>query len=505
MICLTACSDQLYAASMEEVRSWYQIAWQYLSITIIVGYYILVLFAVVKLLLENKNPLKTHSYLLGLILIPVIGLLIYVIFGQDYRRSKMFSKKGAVDQARISNYVEKQLEMAAQKELITDEKVKEKAQIVKLLLSNNRSFLTKDNDVEVLINGEKKFAELIKCLDSATDHIHIEYYIIDNDEIGGKIASILAKKALEGVKVRLIYDDVGTSHLHKSFKKMFDDAGVEHYPFMPVYIPELSRANFRDHRKIVIIDGRCSFVGGINVADRYINKPGRMKWRDVHLKITGEAVYSLQILFMLNWSFVSNRNIDFTGTYFPEIEIKPTKYVQIAASGPDSDWASIMQAFFVAIGTAKSQVLITTPYFIPNEPILTALCTAALGGVDVQIIFPYKGDNAIVHAASMSYMKEVLEAGVKVFLYSDGFNHSKTMVVDGILSSVGTANMDYRSFDQNFEVNAFIYDEAVAHQLIDQFNEDKDHCIPLRLSRWQQRPIRRRLAESSSRLLAPLL
>lgn len=490
---------------MEEVKSWYEIAWQYLSITLIVGYYVLVLLAVFKLLLENKNPLKTHSYLLGMILIPVIGLLVYVIFGQDYRRSKMFSRKGAVDQERIGEYVEKQLQLADHKELISDDKVRQKINIIKLLLSNNRSFLTKNNDVSLLFNGENKFAELIKCLESAENHIHIEYYIFDNDEIGGLIANILAKKALEGVKVRFVYDDVGTSHLHKSFKKLFDDAGVEHYPFMPVYIPKLSRANYRDHRKIVVIDGRCAFVGGINVADRYINKGGRLKWRDVHLKIKGEAVYSLQIVFMLNWYFVSNKSIEFSSAYFPEFKIRPSKYVQIAASGPDSDWASIMQAFFVAISTAKSQILISTPYFIPNEPILTAICTAALGGVDVQIIFPYKGDNAIVHAASMSYMKEVLEAGVHVFLYSDGFNHSKTMVIDGILSSVGTANMDYRSFDQNFEVNAIIYNEAIASELIDQFYEDKDHCIPLRLSRWQQRPIRRRLAESSSRLLAPLL
>lgn len=490
---------------MEEVRAWYEIAWQYFSITVIIGYYVLVLLAVVKLLLENKNPLKSHSYLLVMILVPVIGLLIYVLFGQDYRRNKMFSRKAAVDQERISEYVEKQLDLAAHKELVSDARISEKASIIKLLLSNNRSFLTKNSEVKLLFNGENKFAELVKCLESAQNHIHIEYYIFDNDEIGGRIANILAKKALEGVKVRFIYDDVGTSHLHKSFKKLFDDAGVEHHPFMPVYIPKLSRANYRDHRKIVVIDGKCAFVGGINVADRYINKGGTIKWRDVHLKIEGEGVYSLQIVFMLNWYFISDKSIEFSNKYFPEFVSRPSKYVQIAASGPDSDWASIMQAFFVAISTAKSQVLITTPYFIPNEAILTALCTAALGGVDVQIIFPYKGDNPIVHAASMSYMKEVLEAGVKVYLYSDGFNHSKTMVIDGIVSSVGTANMDYRSFDQNFEVNAFIYDEVIAASLIKQYEEDKEHCIPLKLSRWQQRPIRRRLAESSSRLLAPLL
>jgi len=490
---------------MEEVQSWFDYIWKYFSIAIIVGYYILVLLSVFKLLLENKNPLKTHSYLLVLILIPVVGLLIYVLFGQDYRRNKMFSRKSVLDQARIARYVEEQLQQASQHELINDDVIINKANIIKLLLSNNRSFLTKNNAIKLLFNGENKFAELIKCLNSAKNHIHIEYYIIDDDKIGNEVARVLADKSQAGVKVRFIYDDVGTSHLHKSFKKLFDKSGVEYYPFMPVYIPELSKANYRDHRKIVVIDGITGFVGGINIADRYINSGEKITWRDTHLKIEGEAVYSLQIVFLLNWYFVSKEGLKFSERYFPNTGTPGNKYVQIAASGPDSDWASIMQAFFVAISTAKIQVLIATPYFIPNEAILEALKTAALSGVDVQIMFPYHGDSVIVQSASMSYMKEVLEAGVKVHLYTGGFNHSKTMVVDSIISSVGTANMDFRSFDQNFEVNAFIYDEDIANQLIVQFEEDKVQTVPLLLSRWQQRPIRRKLVESVSRLLAPLL
>lgn len=489
---------------MEEVKSWLHITWQYTYITLIIGYYALVIWAVIKLLLENKNPLKTHSYLLALILIPVLGLLIYILFGQDYRRNKLFSRKAAIDEARINEYAEAQLKLASEHELIEDKEIRQRANMIKLLLSNNHSFLSKNNKITLLFNGEQKFPELIKCLKQAKDHIHVEYYIFDEDQIGNEIAEVLAGKAKEGVTVRFIYDDVGTSHIHKSYKKLFDRAGVEYYPFMPVYIPKLSRANYRDHRKIVVIDGKVGFVGGMNVADRYINKNGKITWRDTHLKIEGDAVNSLQIIFMLNWYFVSKKRLQFSENYFP-VHQAGNQCVQIAASGPDSDWASIMQAFFVAISNAKSQVLITTPYFIPNEPILTALSTAALGGVDVQIIFPYKGDNKIVQAASMSYMKEVLEAGVKVHLYTGGFNHSKTMVVDGMISSVGTANMDFRSFDQNFEVNAFIYNRSIANQLIERFNEDKKQCLPLLLSRWQQRPIRRRLAESSSRLLAPLL
>ena len=310
---------------MEEVRSWIDIAWRYLYITLIIGYYVLVLLAVIKLLLENKNPLKTHSYLLVMVLIPIIGLLIYILFGQDYRRNKMFSRKAAIDQVRINEYVEQQLQLASLHELIEDENVNEKANIIKLLLSNNRSFLTKNNKITLLINGENKFAELVKSLKEAQNHIHIEYYIFDNDEIGNEIAQILAKKAKEGVTVRFIYDDVGTSHLKKTFKKLFDDSGVDYHPFMPVYIPQLSRANYRDHRKIVIIDGKTGFVGGMNVADRYINKNGKITWRDTRLKVEGDAVYSLQIVFMLNWYFVSKSSLEFSSQYFPDTNFPCTQ------------------------------------------------------------------------------------------------------------------------------------------------------------------------------------
>ena len=235
-----------------------------------------------------------------------------------------------------------------------------------------------------------------------------------------------------------------------------------HFASMPVYIPQLSKANFRDHRKIVVIDGIVGYTGGINVADRYINQGTQMYWRDTHLKVTGEAVQSLQITFILNWYFVSNETLPMSDTYFPDLPPFGNQYMQVIASGPDSDWASIMQAFFLAIATAKKSILITSPYFIPNESILTALKTVVMGGVKVELMYPYVSDSTIVQAASMSYMKEILEAGVIIHLYTKGFIHAKTIVVDGILSSIGTANMDYRSFDQNFEVNAMIYDETIA-------------------------------------------
>ena len=484
---------------------WFQLHFNaYFLPIIIVGYYALVIFAVIKILLENKNPLKTHSYLLILVLVPVLGLVIYILFGQDYRRHKFYSRKKAIDNSIVDEIVNDQLHLAYQHELIKDKLILEKINIIKLLLGSNRSFLTSYNKVHLLINGEEKFALLLEDLDKAVHHIHLEYYIFEEDEIGKAVAEILIKKALDGVIVRFIYDAIG-SKLSRQLLKKFKNAGVNVIAIMPVYFPKFSKANYRDHRKIVVIDGGIGYVGGINIADRYINKLGKRNWRDSHLKIEGNAVQSLQIEFLLNWFYASSERINFNDKLFPQNIVVGNQCVQIAGSGPDSDWASIMHAFFMAINSAKKRVWITTPYFIPNESVLTAIKTAALSGIDVQIIFPYNPDSKIVHLASMSYMKEVLECGVKVHLYTNGFIHAKTILVDEVFSSVGTTNMDYRSFDQNYEINAMIYDVGFANELEEQFLNDVKQCIPLQLNRWQLRPIRKRLLESAARLLAPIL
>jgi len=484
---------------------WFQLHFNlYFLPIIIIGYYALVIFAVIKILLENKNPLKTHSYLLILVLVPILGLLVYILFGQDYRRHKFYSRKKAIDNSIVDEIVNDQLYLAYQQELIQDKLILEKINIIKLLLGSNRSFLTSDNKVQLLINGEEKFKLLLEDLERAVHHIHLEYYIFEEDEIGNAIADILIKKSLEGVYVRFIYDDIG-SKISRALHIKFKNAGVNAIAIMPVYFPKFSKANYRDHRKIVVVDGHIGYVGGINIAQRYINKPGRKNWRDTHLKIEGNAVQSLQLEFLLNWYYASSEKMDFSEQLFPQNLVVGNQNVQIAGSGPDSDWASIMHAFFMVINSAKSRVWITTPYFIPNESVLTAIKTAALSGVDVQIIFPYHPDSKIVHLASMSYMKEVLECGVKVHLYTNGFVHSKTILVDEVFSSVGTTNMDYRSFDQNYEINAMIYDVGFAKELEEQFLKDKKQCVPLQLNRWQLRPVRKRLLESVARLLAPIL
>jgi len=304
----------------------------------------------------------------------------------------------------------------------------------------------------------------------------------------------------------MIYDDVGSSDLRRKFIKNVTNSGIEIHPFMPVQFPYFtSTANYRDHRKIVVIDGLTGYVGGINLSARYLNNGSVYKWRDTHLRIDGDSVRQLQIQFMLMWKFVANKKLPITISYYPEVPTYRNTSLQIAVSGPDSDWASIMLAFFKAISVARNYIYITTPYFIPNDQILTAIQSAALSGVEVKLLIPKKSDSVVVQAAMMSYVKELLFAGARVFLYNSGFIHVKTIVIDDSLSTVGTANMDYRSFNINFEVNAFIYDSDIANEIKSQFNDDLAQADELFLSRWEKRPLTKRLLESSARLLAPIL
>jgi cardiolipin synthase len=358
-----------------------------------------------------------------------------------------------------------------------------------------------------LVDGQNIFPRLFDDMRKAKHHLHVEFYIVDDDDIGNEFKQILIEKAQEGVQVRFCYDDVGSRKLPLRFINELKAAGVEVYPFMRVFFPYLtSKVNFRNHRKIVVIDGVTGYFGGINIADRYTNRKPELKyWRDTHLRLHGEAVKYLQMQFMLNWKFVSKNSLPVNEMYFPPITIEESHMMQITSSGPDTDWPSIMQAILMCISTAENYIYISTPYFIPNDEVMTALQTAALSGIDVQLMIPKNGDSVITQAASMSYVKHLLEAGVKVYMYKKGFLHAKTMVVDDIIASVGTTNMDNRSFDLNFEINAFCYDEGLAKQLKDQFELDKAESELMSQSRWDKRRRTKRITESMARMFAPLL
>lgn len=480
----------------------------WISLPDLVGilYLLTVLFIAVLIILENRNPVKTISWILVLVLLPFIGIVIYLFFGQEYRKTKMYSRKGLKDLEKLRNLTLEQLDNLPKNHFQISERLYSKKRLINLLLSNSNAILTNNNEVTVLLNGKETFPEIFKAIEQAKHHIHLEYYIVENDRIGNYLRELLIQKAREGVEVRFIYDDVGSWELKRKFLHSMSDAGVKVDCFMRVRFPNLtSKVNYRNHRKILVVDGETAFLGGLNFADRYEDGvQGIGPWRDTHLKVTGGAATALQIIFMADWYFVS-KEIFKGDQYFKPFESGNGKLVQISASGPDSDWESIGQAYFSAIASATDNVFISTPYLMPTADIMTALKTSALGGIDVRIIVPGLSDAIFPKWGTNSYIEELLDAGVKIYFYKAGFTHSKVIVVDGIFSSVGTANLDFRSLETNFEVNAMIYDEEIADILTKQFLDDQDKSEMVVLEEWIKRPRINKIKESFARILSPML
>src|SRR6185312_10020640 len=361
-------------------------------------------------------------------------------------------------------------------------------------------------------NGENKFPEVLKALSEAKNHIHIEYYIYEDDEIGTEIGNLLIKKAREGVAVRFIYDDFGSSSIRKEFVSSLNANGVKSFPFFKInFISFANRINYRNHRKIIVIDGQTAFVGGINVSDRYINKPGDTKslfWRDTHIRIDGPGVQYLQYLFLCDWNFCANEKLVPDQLFFPNennLARKGDKIVQIAASGPDSETPAILFSILQAINLATTEILITSPYFIPGESLIDALVIASLSGISVKLLVPGISDSILVNFAARSYYGNLLKAGVEIYQYTKGFVHAKTLVADSKIAIVGTANMDFRSFDLNFEVNAIVYDVAAANELRNVFYDDLKNAEMLDPTEWANRSKFKQMLEKMARLVSPLL
>lgn len=433
--------------------------------TLIIINYIIVIGTAIFIILNNRNPITTVSYILALVVLPFLGLLVYYFFGQEYRKDKMFKRKKVFDNITVKKWEKKLILNDYRLKNYESDFLKNKVNVVKLLQNNQRKPLILGNDVEILINGEKKFESLFKDLKKAKNHIHVEYYMFNDDKIGSKFIEALIKKAKEDVNVRVIYDYVASNISNKNIQRM-KNAGIEIFPFMPVWFPNLTRKlNYRNHRKIVVIDGIIGYVGGVNVSDEYVNPNDKGYWRDTHTRLKGNIVKSIQTHFLLNWNFVSGQEIEIDDNFFPEVEKCGDIAVQIAACGPDSDYPHIMEALFTAINGAENSIKITTPYFIPNDQMLTALKTASRRGVDIEILIPKEGDSWAAKYATNSYILELLESGIKVYHYCKGMVHAKTMVVDGLLSTIGTSNMDYRSFEINFEITALIYNEGISNKI----------------------------------------
>lgn len=477
------------------------------NIVLILSYAVSVVVGII-IISQNRNPSKTIAYLLLFFVLPYVGIIIYFILGENYRKNKLYKRKYLLDNERVKRYESKMMRLSHEILRKEIEAITNNEQIIRLLLNGAQLPLTVENDVTVLEDGEETFEVIFEALRQAKHHIHLEYYIIEKGVVANKLKDILIEKAREGVRVRMIYDDFGT-YLPRSFTKELKAAGVKLFPFYKIIFPVLSnRHNYRDHRKIVIVDGSIGFTGGINICDSYDNRlreKNRYYWRDIHLKICGDAVKQLQYLFFLNWNFCSDEELPVTDLYFPPHTKEGNQMMQIAYSGPDSNRASIMLSYFAAICNAQNYVYITTPYFIPNDSIMNALKKAALSKVDVRLLVPNISDSVVVNYAAHSYYEELLDCGVKIYLYNKGFIHSKTMVVDDGLSMVGSANMDIRSFDLNFELNAIIYDKKVHDQLRDVFLKDIEDSIEIFYQNWKKRGRIKKFGESVARLFSSIL
>ena len=484
--------------------------WNYIQqnlVEIITALHIVIIAVVVSIMVGKKlDPLRTISWSIVLIFLPFVGLIFYLFLGRNYRKEKIYSRKGITDIVSIDQLSKRQIALLSKGAKEYPDSVLQYKNIITLLLNNSKAIFTEHNKVDVYINGADTFMAIKEAIRNATDSIHLESYIIEDDKIGNEIKNLLIEKAREGLEVRVIYDDVGSWSLPKKYVKDLQEAGVEIYPFAKVRMLLLNtKVNYRNHRKVLVVDGCIGFLGGINIADRYINGGKFGAWRDTHMRIEGEAVHSLQAIFLLDWYFVSKKQVGQRSRYYPESETETICPVQIAASGPDSDWSSISQTYFSAIAQAKDHIYIITPYFTPNESILTALKIASLSGVDVRLIIPARSDSKMVYFSTLSYLTELLEAGIKVYLFQKGFNHSKVMMVDGSFAAVGSANMDMRSFEHNFEIISLIYDKEITQHLEEQFRVDMGFSRLVRIRWWKKRSRVSKVKESIARLCSPIL
>jgi cardiolipin synthase len=426
--------------------------------------------SIIVIILERKNPEKTIAWLLVFTLLPPFGLFIYIFLGRNWKKYKLHDETNINLQELVY-------------EGMKDIKDNSYTPLMELLSKNSESPIFKDNYIKIFKDGAEKFQVLKEELLKAKHHIHLEYYIIKSDTIGNEIKDILIRKALDGVKVRLILDRVGCITLKKNYIHELKNTGVDVVQYSYFLAPLLkqinTQINYRDHRKIVVIDGKVGFTGGINIGDEYLGKSKYGYWRDTHIMVKGDFVYGLQAVFLDDFATIKEANKepfyyeDDCKEFFPELEPNKGKLMQLVKSGPDSEFPAIEQSVLKMISMAQNHIYITTPYFIPSESLLNALKVASLSGVDIIILFPSIPDHMLVYYASRTYLEELVKNGVKIYLYdSNAFIHAKTTSIDGKICTIGSANMDIRSYQLNYEINAVIYDEELTKELEDLFFED---------------------------------
>lgn len=457
-------------------------------------------------LLERGSPARTLAWSLFMIVAPVIGIGSFFLFGKQVRKRRLFQIKHSPEVENFQRYIQSQHERFDESEMSREKILKDNRRLIGLLAQNGHSFLTAGNKVEILQDGTITFQSIMEAIRRAKHSVNILYYIIEEGEMADQLFALLAQKKKEGVVVRVIFDGFGSWFLSRTFLKKIRSSGIDIHPFVPMRLWRFfNKINNRNHRKIVVVDGKIGFTGGINISDKYIHgDPELGHWRDTHLRMEGPAVSGLQFVFLTDWYFVTGKYLIERNELFPNLKPKGNTYAQIIAGGPNNVFANIKQQYFAMITGAQRYVIMATPYFIPGENILFAMKTAALSGVQVRLILPYNSDSIVLKWSVRAYLEELMEAGVEVFFYHNGFLHSKIIIADDV-ASIGTANVDERSLEHNFEINALLYDPHISRELKQQLEDDLVNCKRLILEEFQKRPRRDKIRESMVRLLEPLL
>ncbi|RXZ81488.1 cardiolipin synthase [Paenibacillaceae bacterium] len=457
------------------------------------------------LIAEFRHPSKAVAWQLILFVFPVIGFVMYYFMAREFQRRRTVRKRRVVaEEARLQAL--RRCKLIHRASELGGGEFMHQHRLFHLLQNSAQFPITGCNQTVVLNNGEQTFDTILAAMKQAKHHIHLEYYTIRDDEVGRRFKAVMIEKANEGVQIRVIFDGLGSYELSSAYISDLQAAGIKVQCFLTPRIAFFEkRMNYRNHRKIVVVDGLTGFVGGINIGEEYLGRNKKLGyWRDTHLQITGDAVYSLQDVFTRDWWFTARERLS-DQSYWPQHHCQEQKQVQIVSSGPDSSANAILECVFNGLAVANNRIYITTPYFIPDISILMALRTAALSGVDVRLIIPEVSDSKFVLYASLSYVEDMLTAGVRIYRYQKGFIHSKVIIIDKLFASVGTANMDMRSFFSNFELNALLFDEQTVDELAEQFHDDLRSCKELYLSEFEQRPRWQKLGEIAAHMLSPLL
>lgn len=471
---------------------------------LLISLYALTVIGVVGTVLsENRNPLKASAWVLIVVFVPIVGLIAYVLFGQDQRRLHRLSKRFYRRLMRAPHQLSVPRYLSQHSSILED-----KHRLITLLEHSADSPLLEVRSTEIFIWGADMYDRLFADIKQAEDHIHLQAYIFDTDSVLDRLESLLIEKVQQGVSVRIIYDYLGSYNVSEARWQRMRHNGIQAYPFMKVAIPILSSTiNYRNHRKVAVIDGHIGYVGGMNFAQRYLTGNHLGQWRDTHFRLEGATVAALQSAFLLDWYSVSRRvlNIERYFEHDESLSLHPNRYMQFVLGGPMSPWPSIEQALVSMIYHAREHIYIQTPYFLPTDGLNSAIVVAALAGVRVELMIPERTDSRATTYATSSYLAELLEAGVQIYRYQRGFLHSKLMMIDSELSAIGSANMDFRSLEHNFEITGIAYDRHLTINLEQIFEQDKRQCTQLELEDWQQRGYGRRVLESIMRLFAPLL